>query len=227
MHAGAGTHTVIYEKKSHVHGSCDDDDRHTRCCASCQRPARRERPTGVHGHAYKWRERGGGVGGGDGEELRSMSALPTGAAGRTHRKQEHASRWATKNAAGARLRRETLCVNGCADAKQGRRLRTGARTGPRRRGSRERGRHEAMEGRERAGVPKGRTAGGRKLKAQGQRRCGGRRRATGAVPRSNLRAASIEGVEEGRTGRTGRLRRRATASGRRGRRPRAGTRRRS
>ena len=46
-----------------------------------------------------------------------------------------------------------------------------------------------MEGRERAGVPKGRTAGGRKLKAQGQRRCGGRRRATGAVPRSNLRAA--------------------------------------
>ena len=157
----------------------------------------------------------------DGEELRSMSALPTGAAGLTHRKQEHASRWATKNAAGARLRRETLCVNGCADAKQGRRLRTGARTGPRRRGSRERGRHEAMEGRERAGVPKGRTAGGRKLKAQGQRRCGGRRRATGAVPRSNLRAASIEGVEEGRTGRTGRLRRRATASGRRGRRPRA------
>ena len=99
--------------------------------------------------------------------------------------------------------------------------RTGARTGPRRRGSRERGRHEAMEGRERAGVPKGRTAGGRKLKAQGQRRCGGRRRATGAVPRSNLRAASIEGVEEGRTGRTGRLRRRAMASGRRGRRPRA------
>ena len=37
----------------------------------------------------------------------------------------------------------------------------------------------------------------------------------------NLRAASIEGVEEGRMGRTGRLRRRATASGRRGRRPRA------
>ena len=32
-----------------------------------------------------------------------------------------------KNAAGARLRRETLCVNGCADAKQGRRLREQAR----------------------------------------------------------------------------------------------------
>ena len=121
------THCYLRKKKSHVHGSCDDDDRHTRCCASGQRPARRERPKGVHGHAYKWRERGGGVGGGDGEELRSMSALPTGAAGLTHRKQEHASRWATKNAAGARLRRETLCVNGCADAKQGRRLREQAR----------------------------------------------------------------------------------------------------
>ena len=59
----AQAHTLLStKKKSHVHGSCDDDDRHTRCCASGQRPARRERPKGVHGHAYKWRERGGGVG---------------------------------------------------------------------------------------------------------------------------------------------------------------------
>ena len=63
MSARGRRHTHCYlREKSHVHGSCDDDDRHTRCCASGHRPARRERPKGVHGHAYKWRERGGGVG---------------------------------------------------------------------------------------------------------------------------------------------------------------------
>ena len=79
--------------------------------------------------------------------------------------------------------------------------------------TRERGRHEAMEGGKGAGVPTGRAAGGRE--PQGQPR-GSAATAAACVRNHTLRAASVEEAGEGRTGRKGRLRRRATASRRRG-----------
>ena len=187
-----------------------------RCCAAGQRSARRERLTDTRGCANERRESESEEEGGGRKrqrtEPRSRTSCQTlRATTNTHRKQEHTSRWATKNAA-TRSRTETLCVHGCVQREGGPTQTRSRRTSSTGRDARERGRHEAVKGGKRAGVPTGRTAGGRP--PQGQLQCGDERRGASAI---KICAASVEKVKEGRMGRTGRLRWRVTASGRRGR----------